>query len=60
MSLVNLNHNQTKQTKTIHARGVKNNKIYKFSCIIAQELSPKGEIRVIGPDLSEYLTRQEK
>jgi len=39
---------------------LKDTKIYKFNCIIAQELSPKGEIRVIGPDLSEYLTRQEK
>ena len=30
---------------------LKDTKIYKFSCVIAQELSPNGPVKVVGPNL---------
>jgi len=37
---------------------LKDTKVYKFSCVIAQEITPKGEVRVVGPDLTEYLKEE--
>jgi uncharacterized protein (TIGR00296 family) len=32
--------------------------IHKFDCIIAQELTPNGPVRIVGPDLREYLDEE--
>jgi uncharacterized protein (TIGR00296 family) len=32
--------------------------IYKFGCIIAKELAPDGPVRIVGPDLREYLDEE--
>ncbi len=37
---------------------VSGTKIYKFGCIIAKELAPNGPVRIVGPNLREYLDEE--